>query len=138
MIIEELKNIQSNKRKLRQFGLLLMVLAAIIAFVLHKKGLSGSLYAISCDAVLLAVVAFCPELLKPFYRIWMSLAVVLGGCMTLVIMTILFFLVLTPVSLVARICGKTFFPCRPDDSVGTYWNDRSGIKFTKDYYEKQF
>lgn len=137
-MLEEIKNIKSSTKKLRQFGLLLIILAAVIGYILYKKGISGSLYAAAFAVICAAAVVCCPALFNPFYIVWMGLAAVLGWCMTGIIMILLFYLVLVPIKLVARICGKTFFPAGPDASAGTYWNDRSGVDFTKDYYEKQF
>ncbi len=137
-MLEEIKNIESSTKKLRQFGLLLIILAAVIGYILHKKGIPGSLYAATFAVICASAVVLCPALLKPFYIVWMGLAAVLGWCMTGIIMILLFYLVLVPIKLTARICGKTFFPAGPDSSAGTYWVDRSEVDFTKDYYEKQF
>lgn len=138
MFLNELKNIPYNKKKIRQFGVLLTVLAGIIAFLLYRKEIHGYPYAILCAVLLILTTAFKPVFLKPFYMIWMGISIVLGWCMTLIIMTVIFYLLLTPISFIARLSRKTFFAYKPDSSSDTYWNDRSGEDFTKEYYEKQF
>ena len=80
-----------------------------------------------------------PKALKPVYIGWMSLALVLGLVVSTVLLTVFFFLVITPVGLVARLAGKDFLrlKLRPEDT--TYWIRREQKVATSPAdYEKQF
>jgi multisubunit Na+/H+ antiporter MnhG subunit len=68
----------------------------------------------------------------------MGLAIILGFFMTRVILTILFYLVLTPISFIARIVGKKFMDLKYDKSANTYWEKRSVIQKKQIDYERQF
>lgn len=48
------------------------------------------------------------------HRGWMKLAMLLGWINSRILLTVLFFLVLTPVALVARLLGKTSIRKNPD------------------------
>jgi hypothetical protein len=76
--------------------------------------------------------------LRPFHKLWMTLALLMGFVMSGVILTILFYLVLTPIGLVARIVGKKFMPLGFDKNASTYWEKRSINTKQKIDYERQF
>ena len=139
-MIEELKNIKISPKDLRQFGLLVggIFLGLGILFLFLKK--SPSLYDsfIVIGALLMLAGTLSPRALKTPYRLWMSLAILLGWCMSRVVLTILFYGVLTPTTLLARVFGKKFLDLRPDPSRNSYWEIRSEKIAPKDSYEKQF
>ena len=68
----------------------------------------------------------------------MGLAIVLGFVMSRVILVVLFYLVLTPVSFVAKIFGKKFMPFKYDKSATSYWEKRSVYQKKQIDYERQF
>lgn len=62
-----------------------------------------------------------PDLLGPVYRAWMGLAKVLSKFTTPIVMGVIYFVVLTPVGLIARAFGHRALR-RP--RTGSYWVDR--------------
>jgi hypothetical protein len=91
-------------------------------------------------ALVLAVVGWIvPSCLRPFYRVWMTIALVLGWITTRVVLTVVFYLVVTPTALIARLSGKRFIDLRPDPGRESYWIERE--KSDRDHheqYEQQF
>ncbi len=78
-----------------------------------------------------------PILLKPIYFLWMIFAAILGWVMTRVILSLVFYLVITPIGLITRILGEDFLALKKSQS-DSYWNHRdSSIELSQDY-EKQF
>ena len=77
-------------------------------------------------------------LLKPLHKLWMTLAVLLGWLMTRIILIVLFYLVVTPIGLLARVCGKDFLNRDFDRKVNSYWIPRKTIPFDRKSYERQF
>jgi len=134
-MIEEIKNIKSNKEEIRKFGLLIGgVLIAISIFMLWKTFNQYQLvFIIGISFVLLGF--FIPTILKPIYIIWMTFATILGWIMTRVILTILFYLIVTPIGLIGRIFGAKFLDLSWNDDVTSYWNKREG---SVSDIEKQF
>ena len=76
-------------------------------------------------------------ILKPFYLIWMIFAVILGWVMTRVILSMLFYLILTPIGLITRFLGEDFLSLKRANS-GSYWNNRDAVEELKQDYRKQF
>ena len=123
-MIEEIKNIKTNKEEIRKFGFLIGgVLIAISIFMLWKTFNQYQLvFIIGIMFILLGF--FIPWILKPIYIIWMTFATILGWIMTRVILTILFYLIVTPIGLIARIFGVKFLDLSWNKNVKSYWNKR--------------
>ena len=139
MIIEEFKNIKSGARELRQFGATMgfALLALGIVVLLRKKDFSVALWGTSVLFFMLGFLA--PVSLKFLHKIWMSLAIVMGWFMTRLILSVLFFVILTPVSLLARLFGKRFMDTGfKGGARESFWIVRAGEKKEQTRYEKQF
>jgi len=138
MLKEEFKHIKESKNDLRKFGLTVGSVLIIIAGFLFYFEKPSAIYFIAVGAFLFLTGFIYPQILKPFNKFWMGLAIVLGFVMSRVILTILFYLVLTPISIIARIFGKKFMVLKYDKSVKTYWEKRTGIHKKAIDYERQF
>jgi len=138
MIIEEIKNIKSGKRELRQFGITIgLVLGLLGSWFLWRNKEGGSLLLIAAT-LFLSLGFILPRLLKPFQKLWMTLAVLLGWLMTRIILTILFYLVVTPIGLLAKVSGKDFLNRKFNSNASSYWIPRKAITPEKRNYENQF
>lgn len=137
-MIEELMNIKSTKKELREFGLLVGgILVAIALFGLWKAR-PWAPPVLGIGAALAAIGAFMPRLLLPAQKAWMALALVLGAVMSRVILTLLYYLVLTPVALFARAIGKRFLDTRFRNGSESYWEHRDQEGQSPSDSERQF
>ena len=136
-MLEEIKNIKSDKRDLRNFGIIIGIILMIIAGYLFWKEKESFQIILTIGIVLCLLGLAIPVMLKPIYWIWMVFATILGWIMTRVILSLLFFLIITPTGLVFRIMGKQFIELKWNKSKETYWNYRLG-NTERSNYEKQF
>ena len=67
----------------------------------------------------------------------MIFATIMGWLMTRFILSLLFYGLITPISLIARLMGKKFIYLRWDKINNSYWNYRSNKVQNVDY-EKQY
>ena len=67
----------------------------------------------------------------------MTFAVILGWIMTRVILSIVFYFILTPIGLITRLMGNDFLAMKKVES-SSYWNHRNSDLETNQDYEKQF
>lgn len=137
MIIEEIKQIKESKKDLRKFGLTISAALLIIGILLFWFEKPGYIYFLVLGLVLILSALLFPSLLKPLNKIWMTLAIILGWVMTRVILSILFYFVLTPIGLIAKLFGKKFLNLEIDQTLNTYWEKRES-KNDRLNYEKQF
>ena len=138
MISEEIKNIKSGKKELRQFGITIAVVLGFLSSWFLWQGRDGGYLLLIISIVFLALGLFLPNLLKPLQKLWMTLAVLLGWLMTRVILIVLFYLVVTPIGLLARLCGKDFLNKKFDRKADSYWIPREVTNPDKRKYENQF
>jgi hypothetical protein len=68
----------------------------------------------------------------------MTLAILLGWLMTRIILIILFYLVVTPIGLLAKLSGKDFLNRKFNREAQSYWIPRKATTTDKGNYEKQF
>lgn len=124
-MLEEFRSIDVSDRAVRRFGYLMGSIALIAALWLTwRAGWTPSRAALltaGCGLLLAATGLVLPGLLRPLYRLWMMLAVVLGFVMTRIILTVVFFAVVTPIGLVMRVLGRDPLVKQPDPQADTYW-----------------
>ncbi len=143
-IIEEIKELPSEPKDLRKFswtvGGAFVLLWAVLAFVfpyLWGKGHNIPLLW-QIGAGLAVIGTAIPLLVKPLYYAWMTFAVCLGWVMTRVLLTIFFFLVLTPVGLVFKLIGRDALSRKLDRDAKSYWIEKEYLIKDRSRFEKFF
>ena len=68
----------------------------------------------------------------------MILGSILGSLMTIIILTFIFYLIMLPISLVARILKKNFLDLKLDKKRNSYWNARNTHSTEKNSYKNQY
>ena len=137
-MIEEIKNIRSEKSDLRKFGITFGLILLIIAGFLFWKENELFQIILTIGVVLYVLGITLTVVLKPIYLMWMIFATVLGWIMTRVILSVLFYAILTPIGLISRLFGKQFLELKWNKTDITYWNYRPKNLFVAEKYEKQF
>ncbi len=138
VLLEEIKNIKSEKKDLRNFGIVIGIALAILGGMLWWKGKETYFLFIFLSAVFILLGLILPAVLKPLQKAWMMLAVVLGWFMTRVILSVLFYIVFTAIGLISKLFGKEFLDLRLNKTRQTYWIHRKPEEFKKENYERQF
>ena len=137
-MIEEIRNIKSGKKELRNFGSTIGIVLLLIAGVLFYKNNNLFISFAYIAGVFIVLGFLFPQLLKPIYFIWMIFAVMIGWVMTRLILSVLFFVIISIIRLIAGIFGKSFLELNISKDSKSYWNHRfSDVEMNQDY-EKQF
>jgi hypothetical protein len=137
-IFEEIKNIESGKGELRKFGVTVGIVFGLLGGLLLWRGKEYYyLFFIICAALLILGSVY-PVWLRPLFRVWMGFATVMGWVMTRVILTLLFYLVFTPIGAVARLVGKDMLNRQIDRNCASYWIHKTKRTGEKKRYENQF
>ena len=137
-MLEEIKNIKSEKSDLRKFGITIGVILLIIAGFLFWKEKESFQILLTFGITSCILGIAIPFILKPIYWVWMIFATIFGWIMTRVILSLLFYIILTPIGLILRFFGKQFLELRWDKSKESYWNFKTNEHLKKENYEKQF
>jgi hypothetical protein len=120
-IRQEIKELKTGARDLRKFGLLVGGVAILLGvnFLLRHK--ASYAFLLWPGLILFVVGAVWPRALKYPYLAWMTMAFAIGFVMARVILTVFFFVLLTPIGLLARLFGKDFLSLKWDRQATSYW-----------------
>jgi predicted PurR-regulated permease PerM len=127
-----------ERRELRKFALTVGTVFGILGGLFLWRGKAPYPYFLVIAAALILAGLIRPRALRPVHRVWMGLARAMSWVMTRVILVILFFAVVTPIGLVARMLGKDFLNLKFDNNAGTYWIYREAEEEDPERYEKQY
>ena len=136
-MIAELKSIKSSRKDLKNFGFAIGFILLIIGLFLFVRGKDLFVYFFSIGSILIILGGITPFILKPIYKIWMIFAVIIGWIMTRIILSVLFFSIITIIGLFTRLIGKDFLNLK-SKSNESYWNIRNKERELNQDYEKQF
>jgi hypothetical protein len=136
MFVDEFSKIKSSKKDLRDFGFVVGGAILLIGGYLIWKNESYSIALLGVAIVVVGVVT--PIILLPAQKIWMAFSIIVGFFMTKIILIAVYYLVVSPIAILARLFGKEFITITLDDSADSYWNLISDQKFQKSQYKKMF
>jgi len=111
---------KSNK----SFGLLFFVVFLIIGLWPLKNGDNLNVYFIAISGIFLILGLINSKLLSPLNKIWIKLGEVLGIIIAPIVMFLVYFIVLTPVSLIVRLFGKDLLGLMFLKKKDSYWIKR--------------
>ncbi|MDA8017087.1 MAG: SxtJ family membrane protein [Thermoanaerobaculia bacterium] len=137
-IRDDFSALPSGLSEWRKFGLLVgAVFLAIGAFVWWRD-VSWWVVPVVLGAPLVLLGAVFPRSLRVAYLGWMFLAVVLGFFVTRIILTVFFFLVITPVALFFKLIGRDALHRKLDREAETYWITKHYPIADRSRFEKFF
>ena len=136
-MFEEIKNIKTGKKELKSFGLTIGIIILLIAGYLFYKNNQSYQSALYVTLFFIGSGLIIPIILKPPYLIWMTFAILLGWVMTRIILSILFYSIITMIGFLAKIFGKDFLNLKVSNH-DSYWNLRDREYELNQDYEKQY
>ncbi len=130
---------RTEAQEARRFGVVLAALAAAFGGWSLWRGHSVRALLFGALAVLaVALPALAAPLWLRAFRLWMKLAEILSWVSTRVILGLFFYLVVTPVGLVARLVRPDPLDLAWKDGRPSYWKDKDPVPETIERYEKQY
>ena len=136
-MLEEIRNIKTEVKNLKDFGITIGIVLLLIAAFLYFKDLYFYNLLFFIAGIFIGLGLTLPIILKPFYLIWMTFAVLIGWFMTRLILSLLFFTIITPIGVIFRLTGKDFLKIKKIKQ-NSYWNYRNSEIEKNQNYEKQF
>ena len=115
-----MKSQSSNK----SFGLLFFVVLLIIGLWPLKNGESLNFYFIIASVVFLILGLVNSKLLSPLNKSWIKLGEILGIIIAPIVMALVYFVILTPISIIVRVFGKDLLGLKFLKEKDTYWIKR--------------
>src|SRR6185437_6519622 len=114
------ETIKQNKKFGYTVAIVLLLLAGFHIFIKHRKGW-WVVFAIATALLLTALVK--PALLSFLRLVWDKIGHVMGIFNTYVLLTLFYFLILTPLGLIMRLFGKDILKLKLKNKSGSYWEN---------------
>ena len=128
----------TNTKEIRKFGIIAILFfgnLSILSIWLQKK------LAI-CFFGFLFLLGLCflilPDHFRPVYNGWLKIAHMISTVITIFILSLAYYLVITPATLLKRIFGGRPIHIKPDKKLSTYWVKRLEPLQSKERFKKRF
>lgn len=128
----------TDTKQIRKFGLIALIFFGCFCTLGIWREKSVLTYLFGVLAALGLGFIILPYQLKPVFFGWLKIAHFIGTVVTTVILTIAYYLVITPSGLIKRLFGGAPLPVKPDRNSSTYWVTRTEPVQPKDRFLKRY
>ena len=111
----------------RSFGIVFSIVFLIVALYPLLNSDSIRIWSIILSSTFFIFGLLNSNILSPLNRIWFKFGIILGRIVSPIVMGLVFFLVVTPTSLILRLFKKDNLNLKKNDNR-TYWIDKSEKK----------
>ena len=109
----------------RSFGILFFLVFLIISLWPLKNGNNLNFYFLTASIIFLILGVLNSKLLSPLNKAWIKFGEILGLIIAPIVMGMVYFVILTPVSLIVRLFGKDLLGLKFLKRKETYWIKRN-------------
>ena len=128
-----------KRRQLRQFAGLFVLFAGVLGTLAwlgdRPAWVAPAIWGVGALVGLLGLVA--PPAVRPVWVAMMAVALPIGFVVSTILMTVIFFLVLTPIGFAMRLAG--YDPMRKDAAAGqheSFWIERPRVTDVQRYFRQ--
>ena len=111
----------------RSFGLVFFIVFLIISIYPLSKAEELKHWSLVVSFVFLFLGLLNSKLLNPLNKIWFKFGIIIGKIVSPFVMGVVFFLVVTPTSILLRLLGKDLLNLKKNKSK-SYWIEKTGPK----------
>lgn len=122
----------------RSFGFVFTVVFALLGGYQLWHDHAWGWAAFACSAGFLAAALIHPALLRPLNLVWFKFGLLLHRVINPMVMALLFFGSVYPISLIMRAFGKRPLNLNFDSTAATYWVSRESTDLDTDSFKRQF
>jgi hypothetical protein len=120
-------NSEINKSSNRNFGIVFFIVFLIIAIYPMLNEGDVRFWSLIASLIFLTLGILNSEFLTPLNKMWFKFGIFLGKIFSPLIMSLIFFLVVTPIGLVLRLIGKDVLNLKFNNDK-SYWVEKRGPK----------
>jgi len=128
----------TDKKDIRKFGSIALVFFGGLCALgvwrekLVPTALFGTLAALGLGFLLI------PGPLRPVYAGWLRVAHFIGKSITVIVLALAYYLVITPAAMMKRVFGGRPLPVRPSKKLSSYWVERTEPVQPRERFGKRF
>tara|TARA_B100000242_G_C42716624_1_gene334868 strand:+ start:153 stop:533 length:381 start_codon:yes stop_codon:yes gene_type:complete len=113
-----------KKSSNKSFGLLFFIVFLGLGLWPITNNNNPNIYLIVISIIFLILGLLDSKLLSPLNSFWIKLGEFLGKIIAPIVMAIIYFIILTPISLIVRLFGKDLLGLKFTNHTKTYWIKR--------------
>ena len=125
-------------KEIRKFGIIAFVFFGCLAGL----GLWREKIVLACIFGIMSLTGaglfLFPSPFSSVYYTWLKIAHFIGQVITAIILTVAYYLVITPSAFIKRLFGGKPLPIKPDHNASSYWVDRSESAQPRERFVKRF
>jgi len=106
----------------RSFGLLFFIVFLILGVWPLKNSGNLNYYLVGVSGIFLVLGLINSKLLFPLNKAWIKFGEILGSIIAPIIMAFVYFIFLTPISLIVRVFGKDLLGVKFNKKIDSYWD----------------
>lgn len=110
-----------SKRELRNFGFVMAAAFAVLASILLWRDRAAWPYLYVIAGFFLVAGIVFPRILAPIEWIWMKFAGIMGVIMTHVVLSVAYYLIVTPIGIIMKLAGRDPLHRKFDKKAISYW-----------------
>jgi len=129
---------KTDKKEVRKFGLIVLLFFGALCglAVWREKAIPACFF--GTLTTLGALFVLLPGPSRPLHAGWLRVAHLIGRGITVLALSLAYFLVITPSAFLKRIFGGRPLPLKPDPGAATYWVDRKEPAQPRERFLKRF
>ena len=111
----------------KSFGIVFFLFFLIVSLFPLFKNENIRVWSLIIAIIFLILGLLNSKFLTPLNKIWFKFGILLGNFVSPIVMSIVFFVIVTPTSIIMRVLGKNLLNLKKGNKK-TYWIERSKIK----------
>lgn len=128
----------TNTKEIRRFGIIaFLFFGGLFALALWRQRTMIT-YLFGAFSLLGLSFITAPTPLKGIHDGWLRIARFIGEMITLIALTLAYYVVMTPSALLKRVFGGRPLPTLPDKDVSSYWVSRTEPAQPKERFSKRY
>ena len=111
----------------KSFGVVFFILFLIISVFPLLEGNDLRLWSLFVSLIFLILGLIKSSILTPLNKTWFKFGIILGNFVSPIVMGVVFFTVVTPISLIMKMLGNDILNLKKNKN-SSYWIDKTGPK----------
>jgi hypothetical protein len=128
----------TEKKDVRKFGVIAFLFFGCLCGLGIWTGKTVPIYLFGSLSIVGLGFILIPQQLRPVYSGWLKIAHFIGKVVTIGVLTVAYYLVITPSAMLKRVFGGAPIPVRPDKGADSYWVARDEKVQPKERFLKRY
>lgn len=128
----------TDNKEIRRFGVIALLFFGALSGLGFWTNKPIPAYLFGFLSILGLGFIIVPSLMRPVYTAWLKIAHFIGRIITVLMLTLAYYLVITPSALIKRLFGGRPLPVKPDKNVSSYWVARDEPVQPKERFIKRY